>query len=761
MRLATFQPQPVHLSGTVVDQPILLGNLLDPDEDSDLNLRSGTLLPSDRPRTIAVVRAVEYHSAGRTQPISGMFRLECEGKREELSSGDRIEVWGRLLKPGPPRNPGEFDFAEYLRLKGIGSIVRSGLPEEIRILSSDNRWNFRRILERQQAQCIELIETLVGPDQAPTAIALFLGPRHRLPEDLKRAFSESGAAHLLAISGINVAILAGFVWFWGRLLNFKFATIQWGMFVIVLAYLGITDANPPLVRAAILLGFSGFGQISRRTADPLNGLALAGTAILIWNPNDLFDIGAELSVLAVLALISVDRFLRLSLAVREPSLIERLGDLLPWWQRVARYVGKRIALLYLYVLAIWIFTQPLVLARFQLLPSLGFLANAILTPWVTLVLWLGYLILLIAKIPLVVSSGLLRIPGILLAWGLRGMESCIRLISEVPGGHAYLPGPYTWWLWGYYGGLLFLAFVPWNHRSWKWGLRAWGLLWLIGFAVMILPNWEQVTRCTVLSVGHGGAVLMEFPTGQTVLYDCGAMGDSERVAQSVQTALMRRGKNRIDLIVLSHADADHFNGTEALLRRIQVRRLAVARSFLRMEVTGIRNLCEKSYAIGIPIQVIRAGDVLKIDERNSIRCLHPVEGREFGSDNANSVVLSLESGNRKFLLTGDLDRDGLLDFLRKPEQNYDVLMAPHHGGRTANPPELGAWAKPDYVIVSGGQKRFLGRLEQVYPNAIAIFWTSLNGGISTTIDQRGLLTCEPFRAGSVSDIRVDSTFSSP
>ncbi|MCA9095795.1 MAG: DNA internalization-related competence protein ComEC/Rec2, partial [Planctomycetaceae bacterium] len=690
----------------------------------------------------------EYHTAGQRLPIAGLCRLESEGRRDDLHVGDRIEIWGRLLKPSPPRNPGDFDFAEYLRIRGIGSIVRCKIPEEIRIVSSKQQWSFRRFLKSEQRESIQLLESLVGEEQGALATAMLLGPRHQLPDDLRRAFSESGAAHLLAISGINVAILAGFVWFWGRLFNLRFGAIQWGMLLIVLAYLGLTDASPPLVRAALLLGFSGFGQISRRAIDPLNGLSLAATIILIWNPADLFDIGAQLSFLAVLGLITFDQFYRLWLSVREPKLIERLEDLLPWWERAGRELGKRVLQLYMYTFAIWVFTQPLVLTRFQLLPSLGFIANVLLTPWVTLVLWLGYFVLLLGKVPFVMASGLLTIPGVLLSWGLEVMEWVVRAVSDVPGGHAYLPGPHEWWLWGYYGLLVSACVIPWRHRWWKWTLRCLGGWCLCGFLVLLTPEIDRTTKCTVLSVGHGGAVLLEFPNGQTVLYDCGAMGDPGRVAQTVQTALLRRGKNRIDLMILSHADADHFNGAVDLMKRIRVRRLAVARSFLRMEIGGIRELTESAYHAGVPIQLVRAGDEWEIDSTTKLRCLHPVEGREAKSDNANSIVISMEVGERKILLTGDLDREGLADFLQRPRGHYDVLMAPHHGGRTANPPELGAWAAPEYVIVSGGFARFMGRLSEVYPNAAAIYWTPMHGEITATIDQRGVLTCEPFREGA-------------
>lgn len=761
MIIAKEHPQPVHLEGWLEDEPLFTGEDSESEEDLAFDQEIRFPLSPNRPRTIMIVQASKYYSAARPLPISGTFRLEMEGFREDLHIGDRIEVWGRLLKPRPALSPDDFDYSSYLRSMGIGSIIRCRVPDEIRLIARYQSWSFHRFLEEQQAASIEMLESLVGPDQGPLATALFLGPRNQLPNPLRLAFSRSGAAHLLAISGINVAILALFVWFWGRLLNFRFQVIQWGMLLIVIAYLGLTDANPPLVRAALLLGFSGFGQLSRRSSDAINGLSLAGSIVLIWNPRALFDIGAQLSFLAVLGLITCERFYQLWQTSREQELIERLEDLLPWRERALRKFGKQVAKLYLYTIAIWIFTQPLVLARFQLFPSLGFFVNVLATPLVTFVLFLGYFVLLLGKIPFVAACGLLNLPGAMLRWGLQLMEQGVWFVSGVPGGHAYVPGPHVWWLCGYHVLLILLSVIPWQLQCWRWILRGWWTWWLIGFAVLLLPSFDTETRCTVLPVGHGGAVLLEFPAGQTMLYDCGAMGNPELVAETVQSALSRRGKKRIDLVVLSHADADHFNGTVDLMSRVQVRGIAVARSFLKLENRGIRELIDSSYQRSTPIQLIRAGDELRVDQQTRIQCLHPVEGHEASTDNANSIVLSVEIGERKILLTGDLDQEGLQDFLKRPRGHYDMLMAPHHGGRTANPPELGAWASPNFVSISGGQPRFIGRLAEVYPNASAIFWTPFHGEISTTIDQRGVFECKPFRSGSLSEAIEGSDSSVP
>lgn len=195
--------------------------------------------------------------------------------------------------------------------------------------------------------------------------------------------------------------------------------------------------------------------------------------------------------------------------------------------------------------------------------------------------------LFLGNIPGLVETGILTGPVFLLGVGLEGLANAVQYIATIPG-HVCLPGPRSWWLSGYYLLLLPISLIPVGRPAWRWSVRMWGGWWLIGFLCLLLPT-STTPHAVPCSPWDMGAVLLEFPSGHTLLYDCGGMGDPQHIAKTVQTALLQRGTNRIDQLFLSHADSDHFNGAIHLLRNLNVREICVTADFITRTSPGSRN----------------------------------------------------------------------------------------------------------------------------------------------------------------------------
>jgi competence protein ComEC len=213
-------------------------------------------------------------------------------------------------------------------------------------------------------------------------------------------------------------------------------------------------------------------------------------------------------------------------------------------------------------------------------------------------------------------------------------------------------------------------------------------------------------RCTFLSVGHGTCVVLELPNGQTLLYDAGSLGSPEFATQSVAGYLWERGIMRIDALVLSHADVDHYNAVPGLLERFHVG--AVYVSPLMFDWFGATGpvdapevLRQAIVAAGVPIEEVWSGDWLRIGDV-ALEVIHPPPGGVVGSDNANSITLSVEYAGQRLLLPGDLETPGLEDVIAELPLDCDVLMAPHHGSSRSDPPGFAAWSTPEWVVISGG-----------------------------------------------------------
>jgi beta-lactamase superfamily II metal-dependent hydrolase/alpha-beta hydrolase superfamily lysophospholipase len=233
--------------------------------------------------------------------------------------------------------------------------------------------------------------------------------------------------------------------------------------------------------------------------------------------------------------------------------------------------------------------------------------------------------------------------------------------------------------------------------------------WLLT-VVGILPGWllsdvavrAATLEAEFLAVGHGLAVLLHTPDGQTLLYDCGRLGDPTVGRRIVAPALWARGKSRIDTVFLSHADQDHYDGLPDLLDRFPIREVRLPPGFAGVDNPMAIRLLDQLRARGIPVRPITAPESWEKADV-SFTVWHPPDGwHPETSDNARSLVLDVAFAGRHLLLTGDLEQLGL-DLVvahPPPEPPPDVFLAPHHGGKSANPEWLYQWAKPRLVVVS-------------------------------------------------------------
>jgi competence protein ComEC len=613
-------------------------------------------------------------------------------------------------------------------------LVLAGHPEAVQRVSRP-AFSVRRTIGRLRSQAEELLERNVRGRELAVASAILLGNRTHLDADLRDAFVQSGTMHVLAISGLHVGILAGFVWLAARGLGLPVAATTAVVLSVVVGYALITDVRPSIVRATVMIAVICVGQSANRSVSGLNALSVAALLILLWNPTDLFDVGAQLSFLAVLGMIAAGVWKRdRDVAPAMPPALPRFGIV----GRVAGAAGGWLFKMIVTMAAIWLFTAPLVVARFHVISPIGLLVNILLIPFASVVLGFGFLLLFAGLLfpttqPLTAAlfDGSLKFLLFIVDWG-----ATMRL------GHFYAPGPQEWWLAAYYV-LLAAAAIPLagrRFRIWGWcGVCAW---MIAGLSLGLSPPRQHGLRCTFLAMGHGVGVLIETPDGKTLLYDAGTIGNAERATRTVQSALWQRGRSRIDGVVVSHADLDHLNGVPGVMKTVPVGTMFVARPFLDFEQKPVAVVCDMARKRRVPIRIVRDGDRLRLDEEVTIRVLHaPWDSLE--TDNANSVVLEIEYAGRRILLTGDLEKAGLQRLLSLPKRPVDVLLSPHHGSPAANPAELADWAQPRHVVISGGRRAKVEDLRRTYAKS-QVFSTHHDGAVTVEISPAGELNATPF-----------------
>lgn len=665
--------------------------------------------------------------------VTGRVRLDVDGHLLHVEASDIVQVTGWLSLPAPPSNPGEDDYGVTLHRRGLSAMLSSDHPDAVRKKGTSEGIPplIRRTIARLRNDGDALFARRLSKSNAPVASALLLGDRSGLTDELREAFARSGMMHVLAISGLNVGILALLVWPLCRLCHASAGATAIVLCGVGIGYAALADGSPPVVRATVLLVVMALALPWNRAVSTVNALGVAALVVLLWRPTDLFDVGAQLSFLSVAGMIWIGRFRRLNAGVRGPDMPRTfVGELLAKAFAFARESCLLMG-------AVWLFTLPLVLARFHLLSISGLVLNVVLIPFVTVVMWLGYLTLFV---------GLLVPPAAVLFavpfdWGLSTFLWAVESAASLSLGHIDVPPPAAWWLGGHYVLLTVLFFAGRKRLSQRivMALAAWAA---VGLGIGLGTPTPSGLRCTFLAVGHGGAVLLELPDGRTLLYDAGSIQNPKRAERAIETVLWNRGHHRIDGVIISHADIDHYNAVPGLLERIPVGTVFAERSFLDFSQEPVRECCESAFRQGVPIRLIAEGDRLAVGDDVAIRILHPSDPWEGGSrsnDNAHSLVVLVEYAGRRILMTGDLEKEGLKRLLERERLDIDVLQSPHHGSIAANPRALRTWTTPEFAVASSGRNVPTEELRNVYGTATRVITTFEEGATTVEVGTDGAM----------------------
>jgi competence protein ComEC len=664
-------------------------------------------------------------------PVTGAIYVTVTGHLLGVEIGDRLELLGHIVVPGEPRDPDGFDLRRWLKSQGIDRALNVEHPDAIRTIGRVSNWrhDFARTRHRLRGHCERLLADNLSPSVRSVGTSLLLGTTSGLTKQLREEFVNSGTMHVLAISGLHVAILGAMLLTGCRLLSLS---AIWSAAILLLTLWGyavLTDLRPPVVRSAVFGSLVALALPSRRSTSGLNLLSAAAVVMLLWNPPDLFDIGAQLSFLAVAGILWsarwAERWARrpASVLAGEPSTARTWSRWL-WKQAVAGSVVTA---------AIWLFTLPVTMSTFHLVSPIGFVVNLLLVPFSGPLLAAGFATL---------ATGLVAPP---LTWApawayeacLQMLLSVVHIAAQTPFGHLSTPGPSHWQLAVYYVLLTLAILLPvasWRKRSW----------WAFGCAVAVMVGGSVFARTpselvvTFIDVGHGGAVLFECPGGETILFDAGSFGRAEAAEETIARALQARRVDGLNALVLSHADADHYNAAEGLLDRLPVAAVFLSQAFPDDRQWGTARLCEAVVNRGIPLRLIQAGDSFPLTAHCSLDVLHPAGSFRDALDNAHSVVLRAKFAGRTALVTGDVEKAGVRALMEAnhPER-VDVFQAPHHGGKMSNTTDLARWSVPRYVIACNRNDAVLPRLNEVYADAEQILTSASHGTISARISRTG------------------------
>jgi|GEM_PF-403432 len=696
------------------------------------------------------------------QGVRGMTTIVVEGMVEQYLPGDHLQVAGRMALVGSTRNPGEPDYQEWMQRRGEWVRVRAESMEAIEKIETDFlQFPVKRGLAYLgQLGRRQLSKHLPEP-QCSLAAALLLGQREQVDGDTNEKLLATGTIHLLSISGLHVEMIAFSLMMFAIICRLPRKVSLLGTGSIILVYAMITGSNPPVVRATVLVLGVLTGRWAGRPASVFNMLGLAGMSLLIYQPSLLFDLGTELSFLAVLCLVLLSRAdmdiarqnngkesrsqtklgstkLRSgrtnSESQTDPKIdpqfaaeqaAEKKSPLRKVIAGFAASMGPWLKSMWSMNVGVWLATTPLVLYHFHILSPISLLLNILLWLPVLIAMLSGLVLMTLGWIPL---FG--QVVGYLCLVSLLSIEFLVDWGYQIRGGHVWLPAPsWTWLLiayaWVAIAMLLLLKSLRWRVLSvcvmTVWLLIGssdglWGPAGIWRESNLLAKTQPEVSndlRLQVLDVGHGSAVIIRLPDGRAWLYDAGRLGDQQQVFKTVSQALWQLRIARLDGIILSHADADHYSGMQGIVRRFVVDQFAAGPRQWEHSSPAIQALYQLLLKREIPCVQWSRGTRFQLGEV-SLQILHPAEHQFVGSDNARSVCILIEFAGRKILLPGDLESPGMEEIttLTKPES--DVVMAPHHGSLSGSPHDFLNWCGASHVLISGSERADSPAVQAVY-----------------------------------------------
>jgi competence protein ComEC len=678
--------------------PVLVSGLA----DSAVITAQGNSLPAHllsnatfAPRTRFRLRAGWLHRNGQWVRAGGTIWAHVNGACQPLRPGDQVVVWGNLARYRPPMNPGEFNFQAFRRARGEFAYVDVPVADCVHVVArpAGVRWWLPRLRVHWQ----NVLSRELSDDAAPLAAALLLGARDGLSSDMRDPFLRTGTAHVLAISGLHVGILAA-PWLFvarARLLHVRGALAS--VIVIMALYAALADGRAPVVRASVLVQVLCCSWLTRRRTSLVNSLGAAGLVVLLINPADLFHTGTQLSFLAVATLGRCHK-----LACRSKPM-DPLDQLIlrtrPSWWRAARRAGERVQQLLLASLGVWLVTAPLVVQAFHIVSPVAIPLNLVLFLPLAMALQSGFALLVVAD----VWPPLAPLLALVCQSNLRLMQCVVGGVAAWPGSHFWLVDPGAVAVAACYACVGLTWIVP-DRVRYRW------LGFLLALACLI-AGWGQKAwhryqsrdslQCAVLSVGHGNCVVLQWPGGPVWLYDAGCRGSTAIGVDRVARYLWTQGIGRIDAMVLSHSDLDHYSLMPGLIERFGVRRFFVGPTRLRADDPGESWLVAELNRRGVIPEIMAAGDQFFFGAEGTMTVLHPNARLQQSNDNARSLVLSLHYQDMGVLLPGDLEADGLQWLLDRPPPSVDVVMAPHHGSLQSDPGQFLQWCRPRWCIISG------------------------------------------------------------
>jgi competence protein ComEC len=645
-------------------------------------LVSGTLAePPDYRDTYTnlKIKVEAIDSGSGDLPAEGLLLVRV-AKNESYEYGQRVRLRG-LLKT-PPENE-DFSYRDYLAREGIHSYMSTA---EVTVLP-DNEGNlYKTAVYKLKEKLLENTYRLFNDPEASLLAGILLGVDTGLTRELQEAFKNTGTAHIIAISGFNIAIIGGMF----HAIFSNFLGERRGALAAIIGisfYSFLVGMDAAVFRAALMGSLGLLARLLGRRQWSLNSLLAVSAFMCLWNPFFVWDVGFQLSFFATLGLILYAE----PLSNLTANLLTRFTQADA--STILRILNDNVML----TVAAQITTIPVMAYHFNRISLVSLIANPFILPVQPAVMILGGLAVFISILPFPIGQLLAWIAWPFASYTIRMVE----LFDRVPHGTLHLGDAPLWFPILYYAALLSLTFywTPLKEKFLHLGhrLRAFALTGTFVFLFICMTLlWRSAASAgdgqlhiTFLDAGSADAILIQTPEGRNVLINGGpsASGLSDELGRRLPFFM-----RRLDWLVIASTDETDVSGLPRVMERYPPENVLWSGN---VQASFSSQMLDRFFAEeGIPVSRVEAGQKLELGDGAFI---------EVQAEGPRGSVLLLQYGNFRALLPvglneGDYESIEYGNVIGK----VDVFLLADAGYGPSNPPDIVENLNPQLVILSVG-----------------------------------------------------------
>lgn len=627
-----------------------------------------------------------------------------------LKYGATCNFSGIIEYPEGARNPGQFDYQQFLLTKDIAYQL---ILEDFQKIECEGASFWQRFFALR-LKLIEQAKEKLSRYTSSWVNALVLGDDSEIDESIIELFQNWGLSHLLAISGLHIGIVVGIVYF--ILIKLNIFTREKGELVMLFflpIYAILAGGEPSVLRACMMVLVLLIFRRFMVKISVLDVISIVFLVLFFFDGFLIYHIGFQFSFIVTFGIILSRKWLI--------TVNSRIFQLL-----IISFVSQMIIL-------------PLQLNYFALFQPLSILLNLIIVPYFSIFVIPFMFVFLFASF---LPQNLLQIfDGSFVAIHQLVMKSIAFIDKHFD--FSLLVTDLPIWIFILYYLLLLISHYLLEYKYLRQAFLSFSCLTLLIVGYASVPYFSGKGYVTMLDMGQGDAFIIELPYREGVfMIDAGSrfsfkdMEPTKSVYKQVILPYLKyRGIHKLDGLFLTHEDIDHIGSAEFMIDEGIVEALYISEFFAMPE-----NLANKSVDKNVAVYRLKTGETLEVAGQR-INVLAPIQDKR--SANENSLVLYTELGGKSWLFTGDISKQEERELIDSYQLKADVLKVAHHGSSTSSDPIFIEKVMPDTAIISVGKDNSYGHptmevLDTLTAFGIQILRTDLHGAVQYQyIDQDG------------------------